>query len=183
MKNKKVLILNESPRKDGNTEQLVRFFKNGCIDSGKIVIQFDIYNMAINPCIGCMQGGKSIEQPCMQKDDMTDIYNAFIKSDIVCFSSPVYFWSVCGPLKTVIDRLYAFKECDGKLKMPYKKTVLLMAAGGKRVNHVETWFEALNSYLGWNLKGCIICKNRLKAGEIDGAVELEEAYRLGIELE
>ena len=71
MKNKKVLILNESPRKDGNTEQLVRFFKNGCIDSGKIVIQFDIYNMAINPCIGCMQGGKSIEQPCMQKDDMT----------------------------------------------------------------------------------------------------------------
>lgn len=51
--------------------------------------------------------GRDSKSPCSQKDDMEQIYSVFADCDAVVFASPVYFWTITGPLKMMADRLYA----------------------------------------------------------------------------
>ena len=74
--NKKVVILNGSPRAKGNTKKLIEHFIAGAETAGNEVICFDLQKMNIHGCLGCCGGGKSQESPCVQKDDMQQIYPA-----------------------------------------------------------------------------------------------------------
>lgn len=67
---KKIIILNGSPRKNGNTAGLIREFTKGAESSGNTVTEFLLDRMNINGCKGCFGGGKNPDSPCVQKDDM-----------------------------------------------------------------------------------------------------------------
>lgn len=67
---KKIIILNGSPRKNGNTSALTAALKKGAEENGNEVAEFFLGNMNINGCKGCFGGGKNCESPCVQKDDM-----------------------------------------------------------------------------------------------------------------
>ena len=108
-----IMILNGSPRKNGNTAKLVQSFKEGAESVGNRVQEFYLPGMNISGCKGCLKACKNPASPCVQKDDMEGIYSAFSKADVVVFASPVYFWTVTGQLKTTADRLYAELECLG----------------------------------------------------------------------
>ena len=71
---KKIVILNGSPRLNGNTAALIREFVRGAEAAGNTVVRFDLDRMAIHGCKGCLGGGKNPDQPCVQKDDMDLIY-------------------------------------------------------------------------------------------------------------
>ena len=71
---KKIIILNGSPRKNGNTSSLTAEFRRGAEESGNEVTEFFLGQMKINGCLGCWHGGKDPKHPCMQKDDMEQIY-------------------------------------------------------------------------------------------------------------
>lgn len=79
------------------------------------IIEFQLYDMDINGCIGCDSCRHNINKinPCIQKDDMKEIYESFLKSDVIVFVSPVYYWTITGPLKTAADRLYAIMTSYG----------------------------------------------------------------------
>ena len=51
---KKILILNGSPRKNGNTKALIESFTEGAKEAGHIVTIFNIHEMDIKHCTGCM---------------------------------------------------------------------------------------------------------------------------------
>ena len=108
--NKKIIILNGAARKNGNTAKLVDAFTNGAASVGNQVKTFYLDGMDIHSCKGCLRAGRDSKSPCSQKDDMDQIYAEFENSDVVVFASPVYFWTITGPLKTVADRLYAELE-------------------------------------------------------------------------
>ena len=67
---KKIVILNGSPRKNGNTSALVRAFTEGAEHTGHTVTEFFLNDMTIHGCRGCFGGHSSRECPCVQKDDM-----------------------------------------------------------------------------------------------------------------
>ena len=67
---KKIVILNGSPRKKGNTSALVKSFTEGAKSSGNTVTEFFLSGMDIHGCKGCFGGHSSRECPCVQKDDM-----------------------------------------------------------------------------------------------------------------
>ena len=71
---KKMVVLNGSPRKNGNTSALVREFAKGAKSAGNTVIEFFLNSMDIHGCLGCFGGYSSKECPCVQKDDMSRIY-------------------------------------------------------------------------------------------------------------
>ena len=153
----KILILNGSPRKNGNTSQLVSAFTRGAEETGNKVTAFFLDKMCIHGCKGCFGGGKDPEHPCVQRDDMEQIYAAYRAADVVVLASPLYYWTISGQLKTAIDRLFAVAECDKDYRNPSKKCVLLMAAEGNGYEETAYWYDRLMSHLGWDSLGKVLC--------------------------
>lgn len=80
---KKIVVLNGSPRANGNTKELVKAFVKGAESAGNTVQVFDLQKMNIHGCLGCCMGGKDEASPCVQKDDMGLIYPAYREADVV----------------------------------------------------------------------------------------------------
>ena len=103
---KKVLILSGSPRKGGNSDILCDEFAKGAKAAGNEVEKIRVAEKKIAPCTGCYfckdHGGK-----CAFHDDMAELLQKIIGCDVLVLSSPVYFYSICAQLKTVIDRTVA----------------------------------------------------------------------------
>ena len=85
---KKIMILNGSPRANGNTAALIETFTKGAREAGNEVTCFDLQRMNIHPCLGCCKGGRNPDSPCVQKDDMDRIYPAYREADVVVLASP-----------------------------------------------------------------------------------------------
>ena len=78
---KKIIVLNGSPRRGGNTAALVDRFLQGAKEAGHQVTRFDLRDMEIHPCLGCYGGGKDLNSPCVQKDAMDEIYPVYREAD------------------------------------------------------------------------------------------------------
>ena len=165
--NKKIIVLNGAARRNGNTAKLVEAFVHGAESAGNQVKTFYLDGMDIHSCKGCLRAGRDSKSPCSQKDDMDQIYAEFEAADVVVFASPVYFWTITGPLKTAADRLYAELECLGYDGFP-KKSVLLMTADGGDYSQAVTWYRTYERNLGWR-----------NLGEVLGKGKAKEAYHLG----
>ncbi len=176
---KKIMVLNGSWRKGGNTAALVKEFVRGAEQAGNTVTVFELGGMNINGCKGCMAGGKHPESPCVQKDDMEKIYPVYREADVLVLASPLYYWTISGQLKTAFDRLFAVAECDANYRNPKKETVLLMAAEGYGFEESQYWYDRLERHLGWHSLGKVLCGGVMELGDIKGRKELEDAYELG----
>lgn len=176
---KKIIILNGSPRKMGNTSALTAEFTKGAKEAGNSVTEFFLDNMNINGCKGCFGGGKNPDSPCVQKDDMEKIYPIYKEADIVVLATPLYYWTISGQLKTAFDRLFAVAECDPDYRNPKKDSVLIMAAEGHGFEESEYWYDRLEKHLGWNSLGKILCGGVMAVGDIKEKQELYDAYELG----
>lgn len=176
---KKIVILNGSPRKHGNTSALTAYFKKGAEENGNTVTEFFLGEMNINGCKGCFCGGKDCNSPCVQKDDMLKIYPFYKEADIVVLASPLYYWSISSQLKSAFDRLFAVAECDSDYRNPKKESVLIMAAEGYGFEESEYWYDRLEKHLGWKSLGKVLCGGVMNIGDIKDKIELNEAYELG----
>ena len=176
---KKIIVLNGSPRKNGNTSALVKAFRDGAESAGHSVTEFWLGGMDIHGCRGCCAGGKNPESPCVQKDDMEQIYPAYKEADVVVLASPLYYWTISGQLKCAFDRLFAVAECDPSYTNPRKESALLMAAEGNGFEETVYWYDRLMGHIGWKDCGKVLCGGVMAVGDIEGKPELEEARRLG----
>ncbi len=176
---KKIIILNGSPRKNGNTSALVKEFTKGANEVGNTVTEFLLDSMNINGCKGCFGGGKDYDSPCVQKDDMDKIYSVYKKADIVVLATPLYYWTISGQLKTAFDRLFAVAECNCDYKNPIKESILLMAAEGYEFEESLYWYDSIEKHLGWKSIGKILCGGVMALRDIEGKPELLKAYELG----
>lgn len=183
---KKIIILNGSPRSNGNTSALIEQFTKGAEQNGHQVIRFDLQKMNIHPCLGCCKGGKDPASPCVQKDDMLKIYLHYVEADLVVLASPMYYWSISGQLKTAFDRLFAVAECNPSYANPVKNCVLLMAAEGDSEENFEPvahFYHALLNNLGWKDRGIIYAGGNMDAGSIlQKPEQLKAAFDLGASL-
>lgn len=161
-----IIILNAAARKNGNTAALVEAFSKGAKEAGNDVTEFYLQSMNIRGCMACM-GCKRNADPCIQKDDMKPIYDAFMKADVVVMSSPVYFFGVAGPLKTTVDRLFAVFSKYGE-EASNRKCALLMTSDDPDYNCCVKWFEDLAEQFGWE-----------DMGEVLGSGNVQAAYDLG----
>ena len=176
---KKIVILNGSPRKNGNTSALTAEFTRGAKEAGNQVVEFFLDEMSINGCKGCFCGGKNPDSPCVQKDDMDKIYPVYKEADIVVLATPLYYWTVSGQLKTAFDRLFAIAECDPDYRNPKKESILIMAAEGYGFEESEYWYDRLEKHLGWKSLGKVLCGGVMAVGDIKDKKELCDAYELG----
>ena len=175
----KILILNGSPRKNGNTTKLVEAFTKGARNSGNTVTTFFLDTMNIHPCKGCLGGGKNPASPCTQKDDMDLIYPAYRDADVVVLASPLYYDAVTGQMKAAFDRLFAVAEGNPGYQSPPKKCALLMVAGDDDFSLATYWYDHLLDHLAWTNIGKVLCGHALVIGDIKDRPELRDAETLG----
>ena len=145
---KKILILNGSPRKNGNTASLVNAFVEGAKSAGNEVREDYIHGMEINNCLGCDTCMRT-HKGCVQKDaGMAKIYDDLTWCDVVVFASPVFFGFFTAQLKAVIDRMWAWFNLPGNFGAK-RDCVLIMTSRG------EDYSMAISQYgvfpmIGWN---------------------------------
>lgn len=162
---KNILILNGSPRRNGKTASLIEAFTSGAESSRNNVNNLYLDSLNIHGCLACeaCQSGNG----CVQQDDMDEVYQAFEWADVVVFASPMYWGTVTGQLKIVIDRLYGLS-----LKMGFenfvKETALIMTARGDMYQFSLDFYHIFTGMLNWKDKGTVL-----------GAGLEEEARKMG----
>jgi Multimeric flavodoxin WrbA len=181
-RNKNIIILNGSSRPNGNTAELVNAFKKGAESVGSTGIVFQLNQMEIRPCLGCYRygNGRPKDHPCVQADDMDEIYKIFREADVIAFASPLYFWQLSGPIITTINRFLAIAECDNAFST--KDAVLLMAAEGRDFSDAKGYYEGLIRRIGWENRGEVLASGVRNIGDLRGKKSLLDAEKLGASL-
>ena len=109
----KILVLNGSPRKNGNTSYLVEALRSLVIDNGHEVEVLHLNDYDIKPCQGCFWCYKGFPLKCVQDDIMNTLYPTVLDSDVLVFASPIYWFNYSAQLKLFIDRLVALHVKGG----------------------------------------------------------------------
>lgn len=107
---KQVLIISGSPREGGNSDTLCDEFQRGCQEAGHQVRKVSLQNRKIQFCTACYACKKT--GSCIQKDDAVEILQQMTEADVIVLATPVYFYSMAGQVKTLIDRCLS---CGAKL--------------------------------------------------------------------
>ena len=151
-----VLGIYGSPRKGGNTDQMLNAFLDGAAGLGADIERLYVRDLELRPCIGCGHCDKA--GSCVQQDAMVEVYPRLEQADRIAVASPIYFYSVTAQLKMLIDRSQASlmkkklarEAGEFSSKEPPRKGFLLSAAAtrGKRlfdcaVLPVRYFFDAL----------------------------------------
>lgn len=123
----KNLVFYGSARKNGHTKQMLDELLKNLEGETRIV---DAYREDIRPCRDCRYCWKI--KGCPINGPMQDIYELINSADNIIVAAPMYFHSVSGPLKTIIDRcqVYWAKMMRGYVEKPFEKKGLLLLTGG-----------------------------------------------------
>ena len=104
----KTVILFGSPRKEGNTLQLVKGASDALKAKGGNVRMLYLNDMNVRPCQGCYACLK--EGACPINDDMKDIRKYVLEPDLIVYATPIYWFGPSGQLKIAMDRSIAFMD-------------------------------------------------------------------------
>lgn len=174
---KKVLVLSSSPRKGGNSDLLCDQFVKGSQEAGNLAEKIFLKDKKINYCTGCstcLNEGKG----CPQKDDMAEILEKMIAADVIVMATPVYFYTMCAQMKTLIDR-----TCCRYTEISNKEFYFIVTAADnskKKMERTIVGFRAFTSCLtGPKEQGIIFGTGAWNIGEIKGKPAMKEALDLG----
>lgn len=134
----KTLILNGSPRINGDTASLIRIVTEGLTGEYKVL---DTYHCAICPCVDCRYCWE--HSGCAIQDEMQDIYDYIQQCDNILIASPIYFSELTGKLLDVGSRLQTYfcaRFFRGEQPIPKpKKGAVLLVGGGD--GHMDKAYE------------------------------------------
>lgn len=177
---KTVLIVSSSPRKNGNSETLADAFAKGAQEAGHSVETVHLREKQLGFCKGCLACSKL--GYCVIQDDAIEIAAKMHDADVLVFATPVYYYSVCGQLKTMLDRANPLFGSDYAFTEAY---LLATAADGGH----STFDGAKKAVQGWvdcfprcTLAGTVFVGGVNGVGEIAGHPALEQAQRMGMEI-
>ena len=152
--NKTVLIISSSPRKGGNSDTLCNAFGRGAEEAGNQVEKIRLAQLNIeycSACYACKQTGR-----CVKQDDMAQLLEKMRAADVIVLATPVYFYTMCAQMKTMIDRFCAF---NSSIQRKHMKSALLTAAWNSddwTFEALETHYKTLVRYLNLQDMGTVL---------------------------
>jgi len=103
----RLLSVNGSPRKEGNTSMMLKRVYTPLAEAGVEVDDVYLHGLDFAPCTACTVCMKKKDRRCYgyEDDDCNDVIDRVIASDVILLGSPVYFGSVTGQIKAFMDRV------------------------------------------------------------------------------
>ncbi len=174
---KNILVISTSPRKGGNSETLADAFIRGAKEAGHQVEKICLYDKTIGFCRGCLACLQT--QRCVIHDDADVIAQKMRKADVLVFATPIYYYEMCGQMKTMLDRANPLYDSDYQFREVY----LLAAAAETEESAID---GAVKGISGWvecfpnsRLAGTVFGGGADAIGTIQGNPALKEAYEMG----
>ncbi len=186
--NMRVLGIYGSPRKGGNTDQLLDKALEGAQSAGAEIVRVYARDLTMTGCIEC--GGCDETGVCVLKDDMTIVYPLFEEAEVVFLASPIFFYGLTAQVKAIVDRSQAMWSKRMIEKTPQERKTYdhgrgyLIAVGATKGKNlfsgveleVRYFFDALDmSYEGGLLLSGLEKRKAVK----ENPETLDQAFELG----
>jgi len=104
----KALAVNGSPRKGWNTATLLKKALEGAESVGaetETVHLYDLDFKGCSSCFFCKRKNSGFTGQCAMKDDLTEILDKAMESDVLLLGSPIYIGYITGEMKSFLERL------------------------------------------------------------------------------
>ena len=146
-----ILILNGSPRTNGNTATAIQAFVKGISASHDVTI-IRAYDQKITGCLNCnackKNGGR-----CVVPDGSAEWIDQVNHADVIVFASPVYWWGISAKAKLALDKFYSKDEAWHDPSVRKKLAVIAVGAdalSGIQYRLIEDQFKSIAEFLGWD---------------------------------
>ncbi|MCS3900422.1 flavodoxin family protein [Methanococcus voltae] len=184
---KKILVINGSPLKNGNTAKILNQMMKGISESLNSDVCFHEYNLeeinfeGCNECMDCRE-----TFACSLDDDMSEILEELKEADYLIFGTPIFMWQITGQAKCFIDRLYPVISNDFKTRLSDIATITVYTQANPDknafINYISHNNEVLD-FLGLNVIDTLIVGGLNEQNPAEKHVyALEKAYHLGKKL-
>ena len=178
---KKILVFSGSPKKNGNTALLVKWFSEGAKSKGAEVeiVQTAFLKYKSIGCTSCRSCQKSDKYECVIDDEAKPILAKMAKVDVIVMATPLYFYGPSSQLKLVFDRMFSLYKWDnevGTMKTPLKgKTFVLIASAYEDIglDSLERPFSLTAKYTSMKFKSLLI-PNAGESGDIKNKADIKE---------
>lgn len=181
---KKLMIVESSPRLNGNSSTLAEQAGLGARQMGAEVEIVRLHRLDIRACDGCDFCKET--GVCVLKDDMQALYPRVLAADALLLASPIYWFTFNAQLKLFIDRLYGLWNYQNHFLSGKPVGVILTYADANEdisgaVNAIHT-FHSMFHFTGARIVGIL----HGSLGEIGDAARhpelMDRAFRLGGEM-
>ena len=182
----KILILNGSPRRNGNTATLVAQVAEGARERGAEVESFYLHGMDIQPCDACDACQENADLDCIIDDDMQLLYPKLRAADAIVYASPVYWFTLSAQIKLFMDRCYGM-VADGVYALAGKRIGIVLVYGGEdpfdsgAINALRTYQDAFG-YIGAQIVGIVYGSANDAGAILKNEAVMERAHELGRKL-
>lgn len=184
----RVLGIYSSPRKAGNTDQILDKALEGALTAGAEVSKIYARDLSVSGCLEC--GGCAKTGRCVVRDDMDSVYPMLESAAIIFLGSPIFFYALPAQVKALIDRAQALWSKRMLEKPPEKRKHYdsgkgyLIAAGATRGKNLFEGVQLEARYffdaLDMSYEGGLFFRGLEKSTAIQQRSEfLEEAFSLG----
>lgn len=161
---KKILILNGSPKKDGNTAALAGWFADAAKSNGAEVetVNTAFLKYKYTGCLSCRACQDSDAFECAVDDEARPVLKKMAGADVIVMATPLYFFSASAQLKLLIDRMFSLYKWDNRtdtFKSPLKGKMLVLIAsayGGLGLDVLEKPFRLTAEYTGMGFRSLLV---------------------------
>jgi len=176
-----VLAVCGSARKEGNTATLMREALAGAgVPEAEIVF---VSELDMSGCRGCRKCRKEGLKGCVLKDEMQGLYDRMKAADALVIGSPVYYGEVTGQTKLFMDRWYALRDGERKLRLRdgMKVAFLLVqgADGAERYAHTAGRLDKVMKSYGMEAEVVVFPSLEEKGSAKGSADSLARARKAG----
>ena len=174
---KNVLVISTSLRDRSNSEMLADAFLAGTKAAGNRVEKVTLREKALSFCKGCLTCQET--QKCVIQDDTAQIVEKMAQADVIVFATPIYYYEMCGQLKTFLDRMNPLYPRENRFRDVY---LLASAAEDEpsamdgAVKGVQGWIDCFD---GVRLAGVVRATGVNAAGEVRNTDAVKKAYQMG----
>ena len=150
----KVLILQSSPRANGNTAWMADEFKNAAEAAGHDVTLVNVSKKKIAGCLACEYCHGKGNGACVQKDDMQELYPLMAEAEALILASPIYYFTLNAQIQAPIQRMYCVNS-----PAKVKKMALLCSSYSPNVyDGATSEFRDICNYWSVENLGCVTAK-------------------------
>jgi len=152
-------------------------FIRGAQEAGNEAEKVFLHTCKINFCTGC--GICSSTHKCVHQDDMAAILDKMVQADVIVLATPIYFYTMDGQMKTLIDR-----TVPRYTEIADKDFYFIVAAADTNKAAME---RAISGFRGFtedcltnpHEKGIIYGTGVWQIGEIKNSPAMQQAYEMG----